>query len=390
MKLNITLLLSLSLILPNYILSQTWEQSVDFPGVERDDAAAFVINNDVYCGTGITTGWQSLTDFYRFNLADQSWQSTASLPHGEERQYACGLSHDSKGYIFGGYNGEYLNSFFQYSPDTDQWIELPPLPASGRSGSSCFVINDTAYIAGGRNGSEIALSEVWAYHIHQQAWVQKNDLPFGKRWKASAISYNNQGYFGFGRDDNEVMHSDFYRYDVAGDSWISLTDLPGSERCYAQLTVFEAEIVLLFGVDSSISTLNDVWSYNITNNTWTQMPTFPDVPRKGGMAFASQHSIYYTTGITSDASRLRETWRILMNDLSLDTKHIEGILYPNPASEDLHVPICEGKIKLIDPYGKTVLETSGQSLLNISRFSDGIYTVICEEGWKARIVIQKN
>ena len=73
----------------------------DFPGIERDDAAAFVIGDDVYVGTGMDVGFNLTADWYRFNTIDQSWNAVAALPGGG-RQYALAIETDGYAYVIGG------------------------------------------------------------------------------------------------------------------------------------------------------------------------------------------------------------------------------------------------------------------------------------------------
>lgn len=368
------------------VYSQTWEQTIDFPSAERDDGVAFTIGNFVYCGSGVIPGWQSSGDFYKFDLTYQLWTPITSLPSGNERQYACAFVHDSKGYVFGGYNGTFINTLLEYDPINNQWTELPALPSLGRGGSSCFVVEDTAYIIGGRTSST-AIAEVWAYSIHEQTWEQKNDLPFGERWKGSGISHQNNGYFGFGRKDDDQLYSDFYRYDAVNDDWIALENLPSDERCYAQFTVFEDKIVTLFGLGDNNTYLNDVWSYDEGANSWTALTTFPNEAIKGGVAFANQHSIYYSTGITAENERQKATWKLTMNDLSLDNNSNNTLaIFPNPASDFLTIPASK-RVIIFDVQGNTIFESENLNLVDISPLSNGVYFIQCDENFPIKFIV---
>jgi N-acetylneuraminic acid mutarotase len=370
--------------------AQVWEQLNDFPGIERDDAVSFVINNEAYCGTGITIGWSVLNDFHRLNLSNHTWSSIASMPVNASRQYACGFSHQQKGYVFGGYkDGIFLNSLFQYDSQTNEWTELNSLPSVGRGGSSCFVIADKAYIIGGKNNSEAAMNEVWAFDLISQSWEQKNDFPFGNRWRASAVSNNDKGYYGFGRDENSLFHSDFYQYSPNTDAWISLASIPNPARNYAQMVVFQNEVVILFGVDSNGVYLNDVLKYTESTNTWNMLPSFTTTARKGGLAFSNAHSIYYTTGITLTNDRLKETWRLVLNDLSVQSEsEIVQKVYPNPTADYLNIPDCKGTLRLLNFKGEMIREfPENNKILDLSALPNGIYLLICGDGWSEKVFI---
>jgi N-acetylneuraminic acid mutarotase len=146
------------------VIAQDWQMLPSFPGVERDDATGFVIDGDLYVGTGLSPWWSALADFYRYQSATNQWVNTAPLPSGAERQYASGFTLNASGYIFGGYNGtEYLNDLWRYDPSADVWFLEDSLPSFGRSGSASFVLNNRLYLMGGKHLGGAATDEVWTY-----------------------------------------------------------------------------------------------------------------------------------------------------------------------------------------------------------------------------------
>jgi N-acetylneuraminic acid mutarotase len=66
---------------------------------------------------------------------------------------------------WGGNNSVFLNDVWEYHPLSDTWIQKSPLPAFGRGDSSCFVLNATVYIIGGKTTSDSIMNNVWAYNI---------------------------------------------------------------------------------------------------------------------------------------------------------------------------------------------------------------------------------
>ncbi|MES2800369.1 MAG: kelch repeat-containing protein [Bacteroidota bacterium] len=330
MKLLIQLFLISSFFLPSTFIAQTWNQLDDFPALDRDDAAFFRIGDCAYVGSGMTTGWTILGDFYKFNLNTEQWSTCTSLPSGKERQYAAGFSHGEKGYLFGGYNGTFLSDFWCYDPVADAWTEITAIPALGRSGMSCFVIGDTAYILGGKTANESAIDEVWAYNLVANNWTQKNDLPNGNRWRATAIQNGNVSLLGFGKDEVGVSHSDFYSYDATSDTWSSIADFPSVGRNYVAGMGQNAHLFVAFGIDDANTFYKDCWEYNTLNDTWNFVIDLPADERKGGCLFSGTSGLYYTTGIDKDYVRLQETWRLSL-PLSVDENQLGSLtVFPNP------------------------------------------------------------
>ncbi len=317
----------LFLISAKISLAQNWIQISDFPGTERDDGTGFQIGDSAYFGTGITPWWSNERDFYGLNLTNDEWFPISSLPENEGRQYASGFSHNGKGYVFGGYNGtEFLNDLWCYDPSSDSWTEKAPLPALGRGGCGQFVIDDTAYIIGGKTSGISAMNEVWCYLPENDVWVQKSDFPFGNRWRSSAVTSNGIGYLFFGRDQDNLFHNEGFQYDAATDSWVELTVFPSIGRSHAVLCNMNEALYVCFGIDSLNNSFNDLWRYDLTQNTWIALPGIPALGRRGGMATAFNDILYYSTGINEMNQRLKETWKYMPN---LSNDEIMNHLEPN-------------------------------------------------------------
>lgn len=350
-----TLLIFGLLLIQFSILAQNWQQLTDFPGNQRDDGTGFIIGDTGYFGTGLTPWWTAERDFYGLNLTNDSWFSLASLPADEERQYACGFSNNiTKGYVFGGYNGtQYLNDLWEFNPASNSWMALSPLPDSGRSGSTCFVLNDTAYIIGGKTAINTALNEIWAYSLNANTWIQKNSFSFGNRWRASATSKNGKGYMIFGRDENNFFHNELYEYAPAQDSWIQISNFPSLGRSHASMSVINDALIVCFGLDSLNNSHNDLWKYEVNQNTWINFPGLPESERRGGIGLAHQNILYYTTGINEANERLVQTWKfnpVLSTTVLQTNKKIE-------------------LLKIVDIFGREVPNESNKLLIFV--YSDG-------------------
>lgn len=312
--------LSIILLLqPIQISAQKWVQLPNFIGTAVDDGTGFVVGKTAYFGTGLNSWWSSEKSFYALNLENETWTEVASMPDGKERQYALGFSDaHNKGYVFGGYNGTtFLNDLWSFDPAENEWTELASLPSIGRSGMSCFVINDTAYILGGKTSFDAAINEVWAYSFATNTWVQKNNLPFGNCWRSSAVAHNNQGYLLFGRNEVNEFSKTLYSYNPTTDFWMERSDFPSLGRSHASMRTLNNELYVMFGIDSLNNSHTDLWKYNITFNSWTNLPGIPALGRRGGICLGHQNAIYYATGIDEGNVRLQQAWKYVF-DLSID------------------------------------------------------------------------
>lgn len=328
------------LFVPLTLAAQDWSQLSDFPGAGRDDGVSFTIQEKAYCGTGRDAGFAYRSDFYSFDLSTEQWTTIASMPAGNERQYAMAFSDGTYGYVCGGTNGDYFNDLWRYDPNANSWTELTALPASGRSGGVAFVIGQTAYIAGGRNENNDALEEVWAYEMATDEWTQLSDMPFGGRWRSSGTTQNQLGYLCFGWDEDVVFRSELYEYNPTIDQWSELPVFPGQGRTHVAMNAFDNKLIVFGGWDQQQITYDDLWAFNLLEFNWQQLPSIPASERRGGMSFAHNDIFYYTTGINTAAERLVETWKYTFSTSVGSTNVSSGLkLFPNPVHSFLRVEL---------------------------------------------------
>jgi hypothetical protein len=248
-------------------------------------------------------------------------------------------------------------------------------------GSSCFAINDTAYIIGGRTSTATSISEVWAYSLSADTWTQKNDLPFGARWRASATTDNTLGYLIFGVDSANIYRKELYEFNPSTNIWTQLSTFPENGRSYSSMNYINNNLIVLAGLDSLNKSYNDMWRINPSTLVWQPLDTIPAVERRGGMCFNSSTTIYYTTGIDKSNNRLKETWKVT-NPTSINVSALdEGFrIYPNPTSEYYEIETnCNNcYFSIYEMNGKLVLKEKiihSKTQINFNSYSKGLYFI---------------
>jgi N-acetylneuraminic acid mutarotase len=363
------------------IFSQSWNQTSSFPGTPRDDASYFKLGTKHYIGTGREVGFGCTRDFYSFDENTLTWNASASLPVGKERQYASSCSWNGKGYLFCGVDcsGTYLNDLWSYDPVTDSWTELNALPSGGRAGMVQFVLNDTMYCVGGKNASGI-LNEVWAYHFSNQTWIQKNNLPSDGIWRGIAFTFQNKGYIGLGKNNlnNQTgINSEILKYDSNLDSWSVVPNLNWGTRSYIGHTQTDSLLFLFGGLSETNQILVSTERIHLTDFTTDILADFPSIPRKGGVAFLVQNDLYYTTGVSTD-TRFNETWKLsaVASIDELSTNQFD--VFPNPATIEINIQgtkVIES-VELLDVSGQVQSSNhvnSTKFTLTLDQFSSGYY-----------------
>jgi N-acetylneuraminic acid mutarotase len=321
----------------NALISQTWLQLADFPGLKRDDGVAVTVNNLCYFGTGLKEDWTYGNDFYVLNPTTNTWSAIPLMPGGQQRQYACAFKGLNSFFVFGGdgVSGP-LNNLYKFDIASATWSVRASKPGNGVFGSICFEFGNKVIIIGGKfQGNQPAINEVWEYDIGTNVWTQKSDFPFGGRFRASSTVINNVGYLMFGLDENNRFRKEMYHYNQSADSWTKILDFPQAlGRAYSTLSALDNKLIVFGGYDSLNTYHQDVWYYDIVNANWTQAANFSSFGRKGGMSAVVDNKFYYSCGINNMDVRLNETW---MLELPVGIKENESrpqfLFYPNPVED---------------------------------------------------------
>lgn len=384
--------LSLWLCTGPWVTAQ-WDQTIDFPGTARDDAAAFSHYCKVYVGTGMEVGWSLTNDWWRYDVIQQSWQEVATLP-ATPRQYATAQTIDGVGYLFGGLDATApLSELWAYDTDQDQWNARAPLPADGRYASTSFVANGKLFVVGGLIVGGTALSELWEYDPGTDAWTQRMDLPGVPRHRATATSIwhgsEENGLVIGGADEAYVALDEVWRYEPSTDSWFAAASLPEA-RFGASSTTFTDRALIVAGTTDNTTFLSNGLLYNSFTDAWDPFGDLPSGRRGGVMGFSHDCSgyyfAYYGAGLDQDLVRHNDWFR---------TGYVFGVeeegatrlaLFPNPASDHITLGIpaswANASYRLKDGLGRIVLEGPADPAMAIplTQLPPGRYECIVDNG----------
>jgi hypothetical protein len=352
----------------------------DFPGLQRDDGIAGVLNNKAYVGTG-SNGSNLESDFYCFDLSTQTWTTIASMPAGSNRQYASCFTYSNYLFVAGGLGtgNTVLNDTYRYYTTTNAWTTVAAKPGSPVWGACSFTLANKAYVVGGKYANSTGSEEVWEYDINADTWTQKNNLPFGARWRACSAVLNNVPYLLFGLDNTSTgaFRKEIYKYDQGNDSWIKVGDFPQSGRIYASMQAVNNKLVIFGGLDSLNNYYNDCWFFDEVNG-FIQTTIMPSNVRKGGMSFAASNRFYYTCGINQGNTRLKELWTLdIPAGIKENKEELIFSVFPNPCADELFISSNDHsnyEISLLDVYGRTIQYLDpGQTVVDVHSLESGVY-----------------
>lgn len=220
----------------------SWTKKADFAGRHRARAAAFVLNNKAYIGSGedrpapiMSRDYPNrvTSDFWVFDPIANTWHQIADIPM--RRMNAIAFNNNTSGFVgMGFYNkytkpfltdiaryypGDDLQDLWSYDPVSNTWAKKSDFPGGKRMGMSSFSIGDTTYCISGAvvgdelwtSNEDILKNDVWSYNTITDTWVQKPDFPdTAKRRYSIAAAMAGKGYFGTGGD------SDLWEYAPRG------------------------------------------------------------------------------------------------------------------------------------------------------------------------------
>lgn len=364
--------------------AQQWTQLPSLPGAARDDGSSFIIDSDIYVGTGMDGGFQLTTDWHRYSVWDQTWHPAESLP-SSARQYANGFSIDGVGYLQGGVdaNGA-LSQCWAYEPLADVWSPRANLPGTSRSASSSFVLDGLGYVCGGMLQGGSATAQVWAYDPATNAWVSRAPLPGVARHRAMAFTANGKGYVVGGADAQYQALSDGWCYDPFANAWTAIAPLPQARFSSDAAEVLGGGLVV-GGASTTTLAHADCWVYRAAADLWEVLPSFtPGIRRGGTIASWGGLRVHYGTG--SDNSQRFNDWYVL--DVPVGqaerTAAPQLSVFPRPATETAYVHWPSGG----PPRSIVVIELSGRVVLRpqivmdgafqVSALAPGRYTVVAE------------
>lgn len=182
-------------------LTATWEIKSSFPGLPRQQSISFQIGEMGYCGMGRNT-IETFRDWYCYNNVTDIWTMIPDYP--DDRYECVSFVIDGAAYVGLGadLDGNMFNTFYRYSPVTNDWREVAPFPGDIRTYSIGFMLNGKGYVCTGLDGNSQFSDQVWQYDSNSDSWKQLSDFPYEKVRGVSKFSVNGCTYLVAGLNES--------------------------------------------------------------------------------------------------------------------------------------------------------------------------------------------
>jgi N-acetylneuraminic acid mutarotase len=364
-----------------------WFEKANFGGTARHRSSAFSIGNMGYVGLGhVNSGVDvEYEDFWRYDPASDTWTQIANYPEGR-CYHAAAFVIGNKGYVGTGRleSGSYSKKFFCYDPVTNTWTQIADVLGVARRGAVGFSLNGKGYIGTGQTTSGFS-KDFYEYDPGTNTWTAKALFPGAARTSAVGFTIEGSGYLGTGQT-NAGSVNDFYQFNPQLNQWILKAPVGVITRQEAAGFSLNGLGYIGTGDDfSSGNNYSDFWEYDPVLNTWVQIEDFAGTARRYLATFVIGSRAYAGTG--TSGTNFRDFWMFdqILSVLQRKSEEIKVKLYPNPAAEKIHLSLGDLptfihpssiNLSVYNSTGQVCKQlsfTSNSQVLDVQNLPDGWY-----------------
>ncbi len=222
----------------------------------------------------------SRTDFWRYDIASDSWTAMAATPAVISSGGAMGTDGNDIYALRGS-----SNQFFKYSTLLNTWLAMSTTPASVGAGGALAYTNGAMYAL--RGGST---NTFWKYTISTNLWTPLANTPANVSW-GGALTTDGTNIYALQGGTTNV----FWKYTIATDTWSVLAVVPATVGGGGSLSCDGLSIYALRG-----SNFNNFYKYTIASNTWATLTNTPNPIVLGGSLTCDDPNTYILRGNNDD------------------------------------------------------------------------------------------
>ncbi|MFT3678984.1 MAG: hypothetical protein QM791_01850 [Ferruginibacter sp.] len=220
----------------------------------------------------------SRIDFWRYNIATNTWNAMANTPGTVTRGAALTTNGT---YIYALRGG--TTDFWRYDPGANSWSAMAAAPAAVAAGGALVHLNGAVYAFRGA-----ATNTFWKYTISSNTWTAMANTPNTSTidW-GGALTTNGTDIFALRGSGSSA----FLKYTVSTNTWSQLAVLPVAIDGGGSLSFDGVNINALRG-----GTSNSFYRYSISGNSWTALTNTTSTVGKGGALISDDQSSYAIRG----------------------------------------------------------------------------------------------
>ena len=299
-----------------------WEPSTPFP-MPMEEPVGAVVNGKLYIIQGLTDGgFQPMGVVYVFDPATKAWTKKGQMPEPYVH-HGMTTAVNGKIYVFGGFMRPGKNLAWQpvanaweYSPDTDSWKAIAPLPTK-RGAGTAVVSNGKIYVIGGATilpgatdpairfdgkPHDMCVGTNEEYDPKTNSWRSRAPMPTARNHflgaEVNGKMYAIGGRLGstfVTRSSNTDINEE---YDVAQDLWTTKAQMP-TARSGVGGGVYRGKIYVgggEFQNDKIMAAYRAFEAYDPASNTWDQSLPRMRIPRHGFAGAVIGDQLHFVAG----------------------------------------------------------------------------------------------
>ncbi|KAK7914209.1 hypothetical protein PG985_011912 [Apiospora marii] len=317
------------LLLTLVLATPSWESLSPIAIEPRQEHGVVAVGEDVYILGGITTldptlqALPSLPIAQAYSISKDEWRRIADLPIPINHANVASLN--GKLYLLGALTGvlnvtgtgtNWTNEVpinYVYTPETDTWSPLPPLPEAStwRGASAVGVWRDTVLIAGGLTGQVAAdgvpqptVAFVSAFNTTSSTWKTLPDLPEPRDHVGGAVVDDVFYVVGGRLNSSTEVRGTVFALDLLADAdnqgWALRAGAMPTPRGGLS-TAAVGRLIYTFGGEGAITderpegVYDSVEVYDTMADSWEVLPPMAH-PRHGTGAAAVEGRVYIPGG----------------------------------------------------------------------------------------------
>ncbi len=298
-----------------------WEPRASLPEPVNEPRGA-VVGSKIYVMGGLDdAGSVPLGLVFVYDTATDSWDKRKKMP--VPGHHLMMTEYKGKIYMFGGYDRDNSLDFFhwrvldnswEYTPETDSWKALAPLPGGGRGAGEAVLVDGKIYVIGGGapvpgetdpvlypDRPHAVVGRVEVYDVEAGTWETKATMTTARNhFHASAVGgkiYVMGGRLGSTYVRNLTNTDIVQEYDVANDSWATRKRMPTARSGVAG-TSYKGKVYVAGGEyqnEKIVAAFRAFEVYDPAKNSWSDAPSMP-IPRHGPTGLLVGNHFYVIGG----------------------------------------------------------------------------------------------
>ena len=279
-----------------------WTQKSNFGGNYRFSAFSATANDKGYVIGGSTSFGEDVDEVWEYLPFKDQWiQKDSRFPAGK-LYWPAGFVINNEIYVgTGAANSVGYNDFYRYTPTTDTWTKLGDFPGAARMGAVGFTFNGIGYIGGGLTTDFTThLTDFYSYDPKTDSWTKEDDMTYPNLASVYATSFvlGKDAYMGAGALNVEPTE-EFYSYDLSELDPMNIEAKRASEK---PLTIFPNPANDRFYIDSDIRKNLQLRLFNMQGQAVYEVQMMPGSSYEIMLPESVESGIYYVSGFDGQSN----------------------------------------------------------------------------------------